>query len=281
MMIELAPKDYHKALDLVRQIQINTMFAEAVLEQQITGHVYVDCIENPCTFYVVHSYGMSLLFGDAGIESFTNKLYDYITNQSATREQVEWLQADPGGEWSGIVDGMLSFHNSELKKCDLPSGGFEEKRIMRNTRVNFTFDHDAYQQAKQKFPRHSEPVIRITPKQFLTQTGAVIPRHFWRDEEHFATEGVGYALLRDGETASSAFSSCRTGNQLEIGIETAEAYRGNGYAVSVCSALIEYCLDHDLEPVWACRLENEGSYYLAQKLGFRPSVTLPYYRLPV
>lgn len=100
-MIELAPKDYHKALDLVRQIQINTMFAEAVLEQQITGHVYVDCIENPCTFYVVHSYGMSLLFGDAGIESFTNKLYDYITNQSATREQVEWLQADPGENGAG------------------------------------------------------------------------------------------------------------------------------------------------------------------------------------
>lgn len=60
---------------------------------------------------------------------------------------------------------------------------------------------------------------------------------------------------------------------------TVDAHRGKGYAVSVCSALIDYCLDHDLEPVLACRLENEGSYYLAQKLGFRPSVTLPYYRL--
>jgi hypothetical protein len=34
-----------------------------------------------------------------------------------------------------------------------------------------------------------------------------------------------------------------------------------------------------LEPVWACRLENDGSYKLAQKLGFEPVLEIPYYRL--
>ncbi|MNW46565.1 GNAT acetyltransferase [compost metagenome] len=280
-MIELENKYYYKALPLLRQVEINTMFAEVVLNHDISGSVYVDCLDNPRTFYVVHSYGMSLLFGDLGNEAFMDKLYHYVTNQSATRHQVEWLQTDPAGRWSEVMDSMLLTYNGQLEKNGLLPEEIERKSMLRNTRVNFSFHRDAYLESKQNFPKHGEPIICVTKEQFLTQTGSVIPSFFWRDEEHFAKEGVGYSLLRDGKIASTSFSSCRTGNQLEIGIETAEAHRGKGYALSVCSALIDYCLEHELEPVWACRLENQGSYYLAQKLGFRPTVTLPYYRLPL
>ncbi|MNP05611.1 GNAT acetyltransferase [compost metagenome] len=280
-MIELDKKDYYKALPLLRQVKMNTLFAEVVLNQHISGKVYVDCLDHPRTFYVVHSYGMSLLFGDLGNEAFIDKLYGYVTNQSGIRDQVEWLQADPAGPWSEVIDSMLLTYNGQLKKRGLLPEEIERKSILRNARVNFSFQRDAYLEAKQNFPKLGETIICTTKEQFMSQTGAVIPRYFWRDEEHFAKEGVGYSLLRDGKIASTSFSSCRTGNQLEIGIETAEDYQGKGYAFSVCSALIDYCLEHDLEPVWACRLENKGSYYLAQKLGFRPTLTLPYYRLPV
>ncbi len=46
-----------------------------------------------------------------------------------------------------------------------------------------------------------------------------------------------------------------------------------------CSTLIEYCLENSYEPVWACRLENVGSYKLAEKLGFEMYGEVPYYRL--
>jgi len=279
-MIELAQKDYHLALPLLRQVKINTMFAEAVLEQYIPGTVYADCLEHPRTFYVVHPYGMSLLFGDPGDEAFTRRLRAYITHSSSARQQVEWLQTDPAGEWSGVIESMVSSHNSLLEHRGLPPEEYEGKSILRNTRVNFRFDREAYLQAKQNFPGHEDSIVRITKEQFLSQTGSVIPRFFWRNAEHFAGEGAGYILLRDGEVASTSFSACRTADQLEIGIETSDNHRGKGYAAAVCSALIDYCLDHELEPVWACRLENEGSYKLAQRLGFQPSATLPYYRLP-
>ncbi|MNP00830.1 GNAT acetyltransferase [compost metagenome] len=111
--------------------------------------------------------------------------------------------------------------------------------------------------------------------------GSVIPRYFWKDEEQFDEIGLGYSLIYDGEIAATAFSAYKNGNQLEIGIETLEKYRGKGFAKMVCSALIDACLKSGLEPVWACRLENEGSYQLAQKLGFVPSVCVPYYKLGV
>jgi RimJ/RimL family protein N-acetyltransferase len=68
---------------------------------------------------------------------------------------------------------------------------------------------------------------------------------------------------------------------LEIGIETLEKFRGMGFAYHASAALIDHCIENGLEPVWACRLENQGSYYLAQKLGFVPSRMMPYYQLMV
>ncbi|WP_438490923.1 GNAT family N-acetyltransferase [Paenibacillus sp. IHBB 3054] len=280
-MLQLESKDYFKVLPLLDHVNINTMFARAVLEQLVPGSVYVDAVHNPRAFYVVHSYGMSLLFGEAGNEAFTQGLHDYMTNLAGMRQSAEWLQSDPAAEWTPILDSILSIHNSSLINSGISSLENHSRAIERNTRVNFCFNREAYMDAKAKLPRPDGIIMRTTKEQFLAQSGAVVPRFFWRDEEHFAAEGIGYTLVSDGEAAATSFASCRTAGQLEIGIETAENHRGKGCALAVCSALIDYCLEHNLEPVWACRLENQGSYYLAQKLGFRPTVTLPYYRLAV
>lgn len=34
-----------------------------------------------------------------------------------------------------------------------------------------------------------------------------------------------------------------------------------------------------LSPVWACRMQNRGSYNLARSPGFEPALEIPYYRL--
>lgn len=46
-----------------------------------------------------------------------------------------------------------------------------------------------------------------------------------------------------------------------------------------CRKLIDYCLERDLIPVWSCRFENTASCKLAQKLGFEPTLMIPFYRL--
>jgi L-amino acid N-acyltransferase YncA len=62
-------------------------------------------------------------------------------------------------------------------------------------------------------------------------------------------------------------------------METIEEYRGKGFAMNICAALIDYCIKNNYEPIWSCRLENIGSYKLAKKLGFELTLKLPYYRL--
>ena len=114
---------------------------------------------------------------------------------------------------------------------------------------------------------------------FESMGGSVIPKYFWNNSDDFINNGVGYSLFYKNSIASIAFSFVINSKYLELGIETQEQFRGRNFAYEVSSALIDYCLDNDLEPVWACRKTNIGSYRLAEKLGFEESLTTPYYKL--
>ncbi|QUL52765.1 GNAT family N-acetyltransferase [Paenibacillus tritici] len=278
-MQKLDNQDYALALPLLSEVKINTLFAGGVLGGQTTGKVYVDSVQNPRTFYVAHDFGMSLLYGDSGNEDFNRSLSDYMTNKKGNRHSVEWLQADPAGGWEQLLESTVTEHNALLSKADPNLQASDKRRIDIQTRVNFTFDQEVYHRAKKQGFRQDAVIVQMTGEGFDEQAGSVIPRYFWRNAEHFRNSGMGYTLLWEGEKASSAFSAYRTADQLEIGIESAAGHRGKGFAFSVCCALIDYCLEHGLEPVWGCRLENKGSYQLAQKLGFKPSLNIPYYRL--
>lgn len=152
-------------------------------------------------------------------------------------------------------------------------------------RVNFRFDRDRYEQGREAERRLAER--RLAAPQavpfgrgvFGRMPGSVVPEVFWRSETEFLEYGAGFCLFEEGVLAAAAFSAFAEDGRLEIGIETLPSCRGRGYAYAVCAALIDYCLERGLEPVWSCREGNAGSYALARKLGFVPTVTLPYYRL--
>ncbi|MFA7302082.1 MAG: GNAT family N-acetyltransferase, partial [Candidatus Shapirobacteria bacterium] len=79
--MELLDKIFYERLtNHLKQVRINNLFARSVIEKKISGQVYVDNFENPKTFYVVHPYGMSLLFGDSQNTDFNNKFLNYSLN---------------------------------------------------------------------------------------------------------------------------------------------------------------------------------------------------------
>ena len=75
-MVLLDKSDYGKVLQPLKKVTINNLFARAVIEQTVSGKIYVDDPINPKTFYVVHPYGMTLLFGESNNEKF-NKTFHY------------------------------------------------------------------------------------------------------------------------------------------------------------------------------------------------------------
>lgn len=266
---------YSELIEPVREVSFNTLFAEAVIGHKINGEIFVDDIENPKTYYVVHPYGMTLLFGDSRNEEFNIDFRNYALNTHRIRDKHEWMQAFPN-TWDTVLSKLFgdtliaSYDNDKMRVQGI---------IELNTRVNFKFNKEKFQRLEKAHLNSDIKIIRTNERVFREMPGTVVPAYFWETEKDFLSKGIGFSLYYKDKLASTAYSSCINDKQLELGIETAEEFRRMGFAKYVCQALISYCIENTYEPVWACRLENIGSYKLAQNLGFIPSFELPYYRL--
>jgi len=277
-MIILDPKNYSKLTDPLKSVGINYLFAQTVIEQKMEGEIYVNDPEQPSTYYVKHQYGMALLFGKTDNDSFNRSLVKYLINEDESRNSGEWLQVFPE-EWneklSELLDNKIQEFNENIPKVAPENNS----NIIRSTRVNFQFKRENY--TPMKLSQLSEFRLVETDVNLFDQIkGTVVPQHFWRNGNEFAKTGTGFSLMLNNKPVSTAFASFVHKPKLELGIETKKEFQGKGLALYTCSALIDYCLENNLEPVWACRLENTGSFRLAEKLGFEPVRTIPYYQLP-
>jgi RimJ/RimL family protein N-acetyltransferase len=104
---------------------------------------------------------------------------------------------------------------------------------------------------------------------------------FWHSVPSFASGGVGSCLLIDGEIVSWCLPVFAGGRRIELGVETAPAHRGRGYATLVAAACVERCLALGLQPVWQCDRSNHASTTVAQKVGFSPRFEYDILRLPL
>lgn len=276
-MKPLPKEEYIRLMPLLHEVPFNILFARAVAEQIVAGKVWVNEGPEITTAYIVHPYGMTLLLGNPDNETFNHRFREYALNAGGERSSVEWMQTYPRS-WDARLPDLLgtplqaSGHNG-LKQ--------EHGIVELHTRVNFKFDRTIYAERNTEHRNPGIDIVPVTKEMYRRMEGSVIPRNFWNSEDDFFNRGMAFCLLYKGEPASMAFSSFRFEHQLELGIETLPAFRGMGFAEWVCAALIGYCMEHNEEPIWACRKENTGSYKLALKLGFRPVLELPYYRLPV
>lgn len=266
---------FSKLADRVNQIPFNNLFARAVIEHMVSGKVYVDNLLDIKAAYIVHPYGMTLLLGDSDNGAFNQQFKKYALNIDSKRNSFEWMQTYPES-WDNKLKNLFG---EQLIPSVKNVSKIESGIIELNTRVNFKFDKTSYLTNKGKNNEQNIEITETDRQMFRQMKGTVVPKYFWDSEDDFFNNGKAYSLLYKGELASMSFSSYKFGDQIELGIETNPEFRGKGLAEIVCSALIDYCIEKNYEPIWACRKENIGSYKLALKLGFKPTLELPYYRL--
>jgi GNAT acetyltransferase len=85
--------------------------------------------------------------------------------------------------------------------------------------------------------------------------------------EHFAREGLGYAIVAsDGALACAATSYTVSSRHLEVAIATRAAHRGLGLAAVASAALMWESLERGLTPGWSA--SNPVSKRLAERLGY-------------
>ena len=271
----LEKEKYSKLIEPLKKVTINNLFARAVVEQKVSGKVYVDDRANLETYYVVHPYGMSLLFGNHTNHTFNKAFKEYALNSNGLRTDYEWMQAFPG-KWNTVLSDL--FENCSISSSKNVTNHFEGV-IELNTRINFRFSIHKYNNFKRNLPTLPHDIVRTDQDLFHAMKGSVIPSNFWDNADDFVARGVGFSLLVENQLACTAYSAFIFDDMLELGMETISKFRGKGFAKHTCARLIDFCLENNYQPVWACRLENTGSFRLAQALGFEPTLQIPYYRL--
>ena len=277
MMHKLEITEYERISDPFSDVPFNTLFAQTVVDRMVEGDIFVDDSRNPRTFLIRHPYGMSLLFGDTTNARFNAWFRDYALNTGNTRKSTEWLQTYPD-QWDSVFPEL--FGDRLVRSADNKNKNATDV-IELNTRVNLRFNRIAFDKIRKDIFPCEYTVIRTDRNIFTELNEGVVPRHFWKNADDFVNNGIGFTLISNGKPASTAFASFICGNQLEIGIQTAEEFRRLGFSRYTGAAMIDYCIEKGYEPVWACRLENTGSYKLAQKLGFDIAREIPYYKLRI
>lgn len=115
-------------------------------------------------------------------------------------------------------------------------------------------------------------LVRIGAEQVQQNEGLfshdVLQRFFTKAD--FLQDGLGFCVM-DGDTlVGFALSNYPIRDDiLEVYVRVPDKpqYRQKGLGMTLCATLIEYCLEHDIEPVWDAA--NAVSAHMAQKLGYR------------
>lgn len=275
-MILLQPDQYTPAVFGLRAVSINNLYARSVVEEHVDGRVYVDDAANPRAFYIVHPYGMSLLYGEISEAFLQSQLKDHILGRNGLRTGGEFLQVFPT-ELQKRIDGMLGDH--------LCIHGFDKKQnfaqhaVIKYQRINFKFNLKKFEELLSNIDLTEYDFREVDVRSYNETEGSVVPKKFWNNASDFLSCGVGFLLMYDNQSVAVAFSSFLHGTMLEMGMETTAEFRRKGFGSIVCVKLIQYCLKKGFEPVWACGSGNQGSFNLALKLGFEPTAYLPYYVL--
>ncbi|HOI75473.1 MAG TPA: GNAT family N-acetyltransferase [Syntrophales bacterium] len=275
-MKQLPLDAFTQAVQALREVTVNCYFARSVAEKHVAGSIYVDDVAFPRAFYIVHPYGMSLLYGNVHDEFLHSELKDHLLGLRGLRKAAEWMQVFPS-EIEARIDRMLG---DRLIPCDDDRGRDNPGvAVVKHERVNFTFKPDRFEGFKRGIDLAHYEIREVDADLFNRIDGTVVPKKFWNNASDFISHGAGFSLMVDGQAAATAFSSFRHDGILELGLETRPAFRERGFACVVTARLIEYCLERGLEPVWSCRRGNQGSYNLAVKSGFEPIRHLPFYEL--
>lgn len=80
---------------------------------------------------------------------------------------------------------------------------------------------------------------------------------------------LGVVILHEDILVCEAATGASTHGLIEVGVTTAEAYRGHGFATIACTHLIELCEKLGYKTWWDCAKQNTPSVRLAKKLGFK------------
>lgn len=244
--------DYVKITRLIDQISVEKVYPLSIVEGIQKGEVFVDDDEAPDVALIWHYCGFANIAGNYDGE-FVAEVMNMMLNPPDAHSGRMALQAENDPALRDMI-------------MKTPMVAAYERYIFEFAGEKDGILHTAGSDLKP-----------ITPENYDLMKGRIIPTFSWESKEAFLEKGFGYCLIEDGQMAACAFASGVSNDYVDIGVETAEEYRGKGYGKIVSAAMVRETLRRGKTPVWDCDTRNEASMRLACSVGFKIVGTHPWY----
>jgi len=236
---------YENISHLLDEIQVDKVYPCSILEGIQSGEIFVNDVSNPHAALFWHYCGFAYIAGK----------YDanFIT------EIIEFMR-NPRKGHSGRL--ALQTGNDDLISKLLPENAGMEKK------EQYLFD---YVGKKISIPQLDEGFVieKINSQNYELLEGHIIPAFSWESREKFLEKGYGFVILHHSRFVACAFSAGISKEYVDIGVETAEDFKGKGFGKVVTLCMIDEILKRGQKPVWECNTTNEASMRLACAVGFK------------
>lgn len=265
-MFELSRSSYHQVEPLIRAsgMQGHRALVFEVLEGRLSGQVLCDRPDNPNTAFVCGSSGFFFAFGRP--------------DEPLLREIIERFWRPTMDHNYTTLFGSTPAWNEPMQLTFAPVGAQRESRL--------AFELHTMPPAPQIPTGFSlQPITTQLARSILDGTGTGsygIDPWFVRiagGPEAYASQGLGLALVCEGQIASICGICGMGGGEVELEVGTVPAYRGMGLASMVSAAFMQQCQERGLIPAYTCSSQNHASVAVAHKLGYREVEEIHGYRL--
>ncbi len=230
--------DYAKYIEAAKKCTANRVYPLSIATGIQTGEIYED--NGKVLFW--HYCGFAYISGGVAPD-FLEEVYG------------EFLVADTKRRFFLITD------------SDFVTDYYKDRNSLQFDK-RIEYDHVSIPEIS-SVPDKEFTIERITEDNIGCVQGRIVPAFSWDNDNAFLERGSGYLAKTDTDFAAIAFSSAVSPEEVDIGVETAQAYRHHGLASYLAHRMCEEIIAQGKKPVWAHAETNEGSRKTALSAGFK------------
>jgi hypothetical protein len=260
MIHKLVEKEYKKVHSLFTGPHLNLVI-DAVVEGNSPGQIWVDDVTSPKTAFMWDKAYCYYLAGSANNGKFNASLKEFILKkivpEAKAHNRFVFKVYYTSKDWEREIEVMFVY--TSFKKRD---------------RILYSFTKSRIPVWKDEIT--SELCIKpidekLIKNSSLENINAVVGeiKSCWNSVDDFLRNGFGFCFIQGQAIACWCTAEYVSGNKCGIGIETAKAYRGRGFARLTTCAFVEYCISNNMLPHWDSWKDNLPSIAVAEKAGFK------------
>ncbi len=240
-MKKIAENEYKTFLSWAGANKANRVYPCSIAEGFQVGDIYVNEGSAVEAVFFWHFCGFGYISGNASAAFLEDIYAKMLAGQNGRR--LVLITSDPA---------VTAF--------------FRGKEVSMDERVEYSW----HQPGNGKLPMMAGGlrIESITPENIGSITGRIVPSFSWESPERFLSNGFGYAAFDKANVAAVAFSAAISSDEIDIGVETKEAYRRKGLAALLANQMCEHIVSLGKKPVWAHAASNQGSQNTALRCGF-------------